>query len=271
MVYISNEGSVAFAYSTTHKGLLIYSGAIPSNVSDSSCYLYNCSFINNATGGYNQRGFTSMQNCTFKDNATSALRISGYLEANGIISSGHSVTFGSGFYGTCRVNNLTSTDTAIGTALGIQTRNMLSRYSTYAGVVSTGNTLLAIYDVNTPLHGSASRSFSHNPVANTTTYVPFVQPLQPFAVGASTLVTFKIWVRRTSTNVEGRVRLKGYVTPGVDADVTATITAAINTWEELSVTCTPSAAGVVQIDLESYSVNGSTGTVYFGDATVSQA
>ena len=101
--------------------------------------------------------------------------------------------------------------------------------------------------------------------------MPIVQPLQPFAVNASTLVTFKIWVYRTSTNVEGRVRLRGYVTPGVDADVTATITAAINTWQELTVTCTPSAAGVVQIELESYSVNGSTGTVYFGDATVSQA
>jgi hypothetical protein len=101
--------------------------------------------------------------------------------------------------------------------------------------------------------------------------MPFIQPLQPFAVGASTLVTFKIWVQRTNTNVEGRVRLKGWVTPGVDADVTATITAAANTWEELTVTCTPSDAGVVQIDLESYALGASTGTVYFGDATVTQA
>jgi hypothetical protein len=60
------------------------------------------------------------------------------------------------------------------------------------------------------------------------------------------------------------------VTPGVDADITATITAAVNTWEELTLTCTPSALGVVQIDLESYSVGGS-GFVYFGDAFVSQA
>lgn len=146
----------------------------------------------------------------------------------------------------------------------------VSRFSTYKALIHSNNAIV-VQDSTAQLHGAASISWKHDPTQAHTTDIPVDQPLQPFAVAASSLVTFKIWVYRTSTNVEGRVRLRGYVTPGVDADVTATITAAINTWQELTVTCTPSAAGVVQIDLESYSVNGSTGTVYFGDATVSQA
>ena len=145
-----------------------------------------------------------------------------------------------------------------------------SRYSTFTGY-QFSNAGVAVDDVTTPVHGTATRSYRHVPTTNTFSGIPFIQPLQPFAVNGSALVTFKIWVRRTNTNVEGRVRLKGWVTPGVDADVTATITAAANTWEELTVTCTPSAAGVVQIDLESYALGNLTGTVYFGDATVTQA
>jgi hypothetical protein len=144
-----------------------------------------------------------------------------------------------------------------------------SRYSTFTGY-QFSNAGVAVDDVATPVHGTATRSYRHVPTTNTFSEVPFVQPLQPFAVNGSALVTFKIWVRRTTLNVAARIRLKGYMTPGVDADITATITAAINTWEELTVTCTPSAPGVVQIDLESYSVGGS-GFVYFGDATVTQA
>lgn len=273
LVYVSNAGSPSFFYSQAHRRYLSYSNSsiglqIPSG---STIYLYDCTFLNNTTTGILINGLLFGQNVTCRDNQSSAIRLGGYAEINGLTCSGNGSTFASGFTGTGKINNITTSDSQLSPSVGIFSKIMLSRYSTYAGAISMDNTLLAINDVSTPVHGTSTRSFAHNTSANTSTYVPFIQPLQPFAVAASALVTFKIWVYRTSTNVEGRVRLRGYVTPGVDADVTATISAAINTWQELTVTCTPSAAGVVQIELESYSVNGSTGTVYFGDATVSQA
>jgi hypothetical protein len=238
-------------------------------INATSSIVNDCSTFNNSNEGFAATGCI-IQDFISRDNGTYGVNVSqGINEINGLITSGNA-TGAIVNYGFLRLNNATISETNTITSASIMTTANASRYSTYRGF-QRANSAITVSDVNTPVHGAATRSYAHAPTAATTTELCIVQPLQPFAVAASTLVTFKIWVQRTSTNVEGRVRLKGYVTPGVDADVTATITAAINTWEELSVTCTPSAAGVVQIDLESYSVNGSTGTVYFGDATVTQA
>lgn len=244
-------------YSTTSNGLDV----------QVSCFFDGLTALNNATHGVIITAETYIKNLVSKDNASAGLRLINAGKVDGLVTSGNAQAVQ--FFCFARLHNVT-----ISEATKFVSNNggglYVSRYSTYNSLyVNQFGDLQG--DVSSPVHGSATRSLSHTISANTTTYNPNVQPLQPFAVAASSLVTFKIWVYRTSTNVEGRVRLRGYVTPGVDADVTATITAAINTWQELTVTCTPSAAGVVQIDLESYSVNGSTGTVYFGDATVSQA
>jgi len=232
------------------------------------CVLNDVISNNNNTFGVNINGITSGQNFVLRDNGAQAISLVGCLELNGLTTSGNVNAVA--ISGLLRLNNASISEATPFSNQNTMPAIKASRYSTYAGYqyVNSANT---VTDVNTPVHGTATRSYAHSPTADHFTNMPIVQPLQPFAVGASTLVTFKIWVYRTSTNVEGRVRLKKYVTPGIDADVTATITAAIDTWQELSVTCTPSAAGVVQIDLESYSVAGSTGTVYFGDATVTQA
>jgi hypothetical protein len=232
------------------------------------CIVNDAVSQNNNAVGLQNTGFCIAQDIVCRDNLTSGVNNSGGMELNGLTTSGNA-TNGIANTGLLRLNNA-----SISEATRFSNSNMMasiraSRYSTFTGY-QFSNAGVAVDDVTTPVHGTATRSYRHVPTTNTFSGVPFIQPLQPFAVGASTLVTFKIWVQRTNTNVEGRVRLKGWVTPGVDADVTATITAAANTWQELTVTCTPSAAGVVQIDLESYSIGGS-GSVYFGDATVTQA
>lgn len=232
------------------------------------CIVNDAISSNNATVGFVNTGFCIAQDIVCRDNLQAGVNNAGGMELNGLTTSGNAN--GVTNSGLLRLNNASILE-----ATPFSNSNMIgsvraSRYSTFTGY-QFSNANVVIDDVTTPVHGTATRSYRHAPTTNTFSLVPLVQPLQPFAVGASTLVTFKIWVRRTNTNVEARVRLKGYVTPGVDADVTATITAAANTWEELTVTCTPSAAGVVQIDLESYALGASTGTVYFGDATVTQA
>jgi len=233
------------------------------------CIVNDAVSQNNNSVGFQNTGFCMAQDIVCRDNLTFGVSNSGGLELNGLTTSGN-LSNGVTNTGLLRLNNASISEATPLSNGTVMASIRASRYLTFTGY-QFSNAGVAVDDVATPVHGTATRSYRHVPTTNTFSGMPFIQPLQPFAVNGSALVTFKIWVRRTNTNVEGRVRLKGWVTPGVDADVTATITAAANTWEELTVACTPSAAGVVQIELESYSVNGSTGTVYFGDATVTQA
>ena len=252
-IYVYTSGSTGIDKAATQASLF---GTI------SNSTFINTTFGIGTTAANSPNQNFTLNNVTIKD-CTSAL-VRGTFKINGFTATGNSASV----FNNCNVdcNNITYT----GTLISVGGTYNFSRFSTYAGAIYSGTTLV-VYDVNTPLHGSASRSWRHDVQASSDILNLIDQPLQGFAVGASTLVTFKIWIRRTSTSVTGRVRLKGYTVAGVDADVTATSSAAINTWEELSITFTPSAAGVAVIDLESYTTDGNTGSVFFGDATVTQA
>lgn len=268
LYWISNATSINTAM--TVLGLYSYSNASTGVLAAGFSKLINADSRNNNGNGFTLNSSDNI-NLVAQDNsllgvnaATHVTKIDGLTTSNN--TSGGVQTTGKLFLNNATINEATKITTPSDPAIFAY----VSRFSTYKALIHSNNAIV-VQDSTAQLHGAASISWKHDPTTAHNSDIPVDQPLQPFAVAASSLVTFKIWVYRTSTNVEGRVRLRGYVTPGVDADVTATITAAINTWQELTVTCTPSAAGVVQIELESYSVNGSTGTVYFGDATVSQA
>lgn len=266
--FISNGAAINTPM--TAVGLYVYSCQGTGLIGSGYSKLTNVHSHNNSSNGFTLVSGDNI-NLVAKDNNGYGINASiNITKIDGLTTSGN--TSGSLLAsGKLFLNNATLNETSsIATSNDPAIFAYVSRFSTYKALIHSNNAIV-VQDSTAQLHGAASISWKHDPTTAHTTDIPVDQPLQPFAVNGSSLVTFKIWVYRTSTNVEGRVRLRGYITPGVDADVTATITAAINTWQELTVTCTPSAAGVVQIDLESYSVNGSTGTVYFGDATVSQA
>lgn len=265
---ISNNVSLNTAMTVV--GLYTYSNNGTGYIGSQYSKIINGYAHNNQSNGFTLTSSDNV-NINANDNGNFGINASvNVTKIDGLTTSGNSAG-GVSVTGKLFLNNATINEaTKITTSIEPGIFAYVSRFSTYKALIHSNNAIV-VQDSTAQLHGAASISWKHDPTTAHNSDIPVVQPLQPFAVNGSALVTFKIWVYRTSTNVEGRVRLRGYVTPGVDADVTATITAAINTWQELTVTCTPSAAGVVQIDLESYSVNGSTGTVYFGDATVSQA
>jgi hypothetical protein len=95
-------------------------------------------------------------------------------------------------------------------------------------------------------------------------------PFAQIAVTASSLVTVKAWVKKEhATNVGCKIRVEDaiYNLPGVSA---ATATAANNTsWQELTITFTPTASGIVPIWFDSFYINGNTNT-YLGSITVTQ-
>lgn len=89
------------------------------------------------------------------------------------------------------------------------------------------------------------------------------------AVSANGLVTIKAWLRRTNTALTMRLRVKGGQISGVSNDVTATMTAAADTWEQVSMTFTPTEAGVIELLAECW--GGSTYTGYIDDLSIIQA
>lgn len=100
-------------------------------------------------------------------------------------------------------------------------------------------------------------------------HYPIVLSLAKVACAASALVTVKAWMRRTNTGLTMRLVCKGGQISGVSSDQVASMTAAADTYEELTITFTPSADGVVEIIAEAY--GGTTYNGYVDDMTISQA
>ena len=107
--------------------------------------------------------------------------------------------------------------------------------------------------------------------ANRASNYPLNLSIAKIAVTANNLVTVKVWVYKDSAaGVGAKLVCKGGQIAGVAADVTATAADVLQTWEELTITFTPTEAGVVEVEGWGYYVSGNS-NVYFDDITVTQA
>ncbi len=105
--------------------------------------------------------------------------------------------------------------------------------------------------------------------ANRSAYYPLFMSLAKIAVAANSQVTVSCWFRRTNIGITGKLVCRGGQIAGAESDVTASMTAAADTWEQLSIYFTPTAAGVVEI--EAWAYGGTTYSVYVDDIDCSQA
>lgn len=106
-------------------------------------------------------------------------------------------------------------------------------------------------------------------VANSNADFPALFPLGKVAVAASALVTVKLWCRRDNTGLTLGLHVPGGYIGGVASDIFTPMTAAINTWEEVTVTFTPTEAGVVE--LFAYAYGGTTFAGWIDDLSITQA
>ena len=107
---------------------------------------------------------------------------------------------------------------------------------------------------------NASRNFSY----------PLRLNVAQAAVEANAEVTVSAWLRRNTTNLQMRLQVVG----GQLAGVTKTgsdLTAAIDTWQEVTITFTPTEAGVVNIECIAWTDSGTTNIGYIDDLTITQA
>lgn len=97
---------------------------------------------------------------------------------------------------------------------------------------------------------------------------PVSLSLAKVAVAANSLVTISAWMRRDNSGLTMRLVCKGGQIAGVPNDVTASVTAT-NTWEQETITFTPTEAGVVEIIAEAW--GGTTFSGWVDDMSISQA
>jgi len=101
---------------------------------------------------------------------------------------------------------------------------------------------------------------------------PLELSIAKIAVAASSEVTVKAWCKLShASDIGAKLICKGGQISGVATDVTDTKTADTD-WEELSISFTPTEAGVVEIVAQAYWLaNAASQSVYFDDLTVTQA
>lgn len=128
----------------------------------------------------------------------------------------------------------------------------------------------AIYSTTSVRNSSTGLAWA---LAPTSTFrdsnYPLDLKLGRVAVSANSLVTIKAWVRRTNTGLTMGLRMKGGQIAGVPSDITSYMTAAADTWEQITLTFTPTETGVVEIISECY--GGSSYTGYIDDLSITQA
>lgn len=140
-------------------------------------------------------------------------------------------------------------------------------HRTYYSSGASGATVLAD---STTRHSSSGLSWKFELQSATfvTSNFPIVFPVARIAVNANKQVTVGLWTRRTNTSMVGTLRCRGGQINGVTNDVTASSSAAINTWQQLTLVFTPTEAGVIDIDFSVYGVTSE--QLYIHDFTATQ-
>lgn len=134
-------------------------------------------------------------------------------------------------------------------------------------IVRETGTIVTVTDGNR--HTASGVAYAMTANSNATVRFPHRLYFQPFAVGADTLVTVTVWMKRTSASLNCRLVILRGGAPGVDSAVVASSNVSnTNSYEEMTLTFTPTEIGACQLVAECY---GASATLYVDDFSVSQA
>lgn len=119
-------------------------------------------------------------------------------------------------------------------------------------------------------HTASGISWELSPTSATrSSSYPLSQRIAGVYVEASTAYTATIWLRRTNTALTGTFRMVGGQIAGVSSDQTDSIGAVADTWEQQSISFTPTKAGIVDFFVEAY--GGTTHSLFWDDFDISPA
>lgn len=182
-------------------------------------------------------------------------------------TAGIGTTSGNSYFYNCTINE--STEVAGFTSYGAGKVYSTKHDGTaYSRTFSDGVTVNSL--ATTRSGGTGSMWTVTTSSANRSSGYPFDLSLAKIAVTANNLVTVKCWVLKGhATNVVGKLICRGGQLAGVSSDVVTT-KANDTSWEELTITFTPTEAGVIEI-VGSTEYSAGNSTVTFEDMTITQA
>lgn len=223
---------------------------------------------NNTGPGISVSYGLEVHNVTSQDNTTYGfVNAAGLLKLINCTTSGNtsgSVQGQSG--GTTLIDNLTPSE---GTVLNFSDATSLNRaqFSRYGGdpldqriYVNSSSTPIAKTQTSVR-HTAADVAWQYDPTTEFDSTFPFIHQLGYVSQDGSGAITPSIWVRRTNANGVIKLVVRGGQLDGVSTDQIATISAAVDTWEEIALNFTPTEAGVFRVELWIYG----TGTLYADD------
>jgi len=246
--------------------------AVYNNVTFNNCYVNN----NGSIGVYDTGGGTNttFNNCSFNNNQGDAIRTQGCgsnIVLNNCTTSNISVynslfSFGGSIYlNNCLINE----SSEFGFYVGGNGRIYCTTHDNTANNWFIYTDFGLIRPQTSVRYSNTGYAWS---LAPTSDYrrdnYPLDFPISQIAVSANSIVTIKAWMRRTNTGLTFRLRVKGGQIAGVSSDVTSNMSAAADTWEQVSLSFTPTEAGVVEILAECW--GGSTYTGYIDELSIIQ-
>ena len=119
-------------------------------------------------------------------------------------------------------------------------------------------------------HTASGIAWQFSPTALRLSYYPLTEKLAEIAVIANKLVTVQCWVLKDhATNIGASIFCRGKQLAGVPSDIEITKANDTN-YEQLTMTFTPTEAGVITIDMKAWYIAGAS-NAYFDDLSVTQA
>jgi hypothetical protein len=281
----NNSDGVLFAGT----GSIITDVKLASNNVNSGLYIQSAQYNNvgSVVGGNNGTNvtvgdlhFTSCFNCavgtaTLTDNLfATAIVSSGSVfdcSVNGGSSTGHAQGVRISTPTQLYLNNFTineTTEVSSGGIIGIIYANRLDNTDNNSWVfhvgIGTVNQQTAVVD------SPATTAWRMLPTStNVAANSPLPLKLGTVVCAANSLVTVTARMQRSNTGLTMRLVCPGGQITGVDTNVSSDMTAAINTWETVTITFTPTKAGGV--DIYAHAFGGTTFSGYVCNLTASQA
>lgn len=249
------------------------------SASSISIFLQNCKFLNNAFGPTLYGGECNFVNCEFRSITISGLTGAGNISAiscvfanNGtssiVASEGLDRGSGAMLLRNCILSDATEVTFGASRFPGVWSFDHDDTPGNNWGFFS-GATINMQSSV---VHGSEPVAWKFTlSSATRSIYFPVTLRLGPFPVEASALVTVTAWIKKDhATNVGAKLYVQDelYNIEGVVAD--SATKADDTSWEELTITFTPTEAGVVPVFLDAWYAAGAS-NVYVGSITVTQA
>lgn len=245
-----------------------------------SPFINNLEFIANAgVISFNNAYFVKIETATIKDNTgTTGLTGSNTVAHINTLVASNNATLGA-FDGPLYVNMTNATSANLVGTASSTTRIGFSPALNYGNVNLNNTDNRSYWRFGNALSQTTTRKTASGiawqiNITNTaqTANLPIYFPIAKVACNANALVTVKAWVKLShATDIGAKLMIQAGEIAGVSADVTASKSADTN-WEELTITFTPTIAGVAQIYVQGYWLaNLADESIFVDDVTITQA